>query len=377
MLDVNTFTHLTCDTLVAALEIAKATGNAEFTRLHVAAASISFPNSMLKKAISNVDDVETSNRAESVFHAAIKKLPSQSTILDCVSVGVDVLLTLRWAQKLQRKIGDTHLAIDHLMLGLLQVSEIVGLLREAKVSVSRLKTEVEQLRGRDFKVHSAFGDDKIGKFRWLKTYGRDLVEQASKLDPVIGREEEIKRVIEILSRKTKNGVVLIGERGVGKTAVIEGLAQKISRGDVLSKLADARIVALDMGALIAGTTRLLNEHPNRRSRWEHARLRKKNQAEVANLFKLMLDRGKIRCVCATTLEEHRKCIEKDAAFERLFQQVLVAEPSVTDTINILRGLQKKYEDHHKVLIHDGALVAAVELSSRYISGMIHFQCFEN
>nr|GEX70928.1 chaperone protein ClpB1-like [Tanacetum cinerariifolium] len=253
MFDGNTFTHLTCDTLVAALEIAKAAGNAEFTRLHVAAASISFPNSMLKKAISNVDDVETSNRAESVFHAAIKKLPSQSTILDCVSVGVDVLLTLQWAQKLQRKIGDTHLAMDHFMLGLLQVSEIVDLLREANVSVSRLKTEVEQLRGKDFKVHSAFGDAKIGKFRWLKTYGRDLVEQASKLDPVIGREEEIKRVIEILSRKTKNGVVLIGEPGVGKTAVIEGLAQKISRGDVLSKLADVRIVALDMGALIAGT----------------------------------------------------------------------------------------------------------------------------
>lgn len=310
---------------------------------------------MFKKAISNVDDEETSNRAESVFHEAIKKLPSQSISLDCVSVGVDVLLTLRWSQKLQRKIDGTHLAIDHFMLGLLQVSEIVDLLREAKVSMSRLKTEVEQLRGKDFKVHSAFGDDKIGKFRWLKTCGRDLVEQASKLDPVIGRDEEIRRVIEILLRKTNNSVLLIGEPGVGKTAVIEGLAQKISRGDVLSKLADARIVALDMWALIAGTkyrgrfVGILGDVLTEAEKSEGevilfidelhvlvgACRAEEGSRDVANLFKLMLDRGKIWCACATTLEEHRKCIEKDAAFERRFQQVLVAEPSVTDTINIL------------------------------------------
>ncbi|PWA50833.1 chaperone protein ClpB [Artemisia annua] len=354
MLNPDTFTRLTYDTLMAAHDIAKAAGHEEFTLLHVAAASISFWNSLFKQAITNVGDEETSNRAEYVFNEALRKLPSQSITLDCVLVCNHVLVTLRWAQKLQRRTGDTYLAYDHLMLGLLQRSEIVDLLHEANVSVSRLKTEVQHFRGKDFRVQSAFGDDRMVKYRALKTYGHDLVEQASKLGPVIGRDEEIERIF---------------------------------RGDVPSKLADVRIVALDMGALTAGTKftweflgrlgNVLEEVAKSDGKVIlfidelHIFLRagrvEEGSKDVANLLKLMLARRELQCVGATTLEEHRKYIENDASFERPFQQVLVAEPSVTDTINILRGLQKKYEDHHKVLIHDSALVAAVQLSSQYIS----------
>ncbi|CAL0330600.1 unnamed protein product [Lupinus luteus] len=198
-------------------------------------------------------------------------------------------------------------------------SQIGDLLKEAGVATARVKSEVEKLRGKEGKkVESATGDTN---FQALKTYGRDLVEQAGKLDPVIGRDEEIRRVVRILSRRTKNNPVLIGEPGVGKTAVVEGLAQRIVRGDVPS-----------------------------------------------NLSEPMLARGQLRCIGATTLEEYRKYVEKDAAFERRFQQVYVAEPSVVDTISILRGLKERYEGHHGVRIQDRALVVAAQLSSRYITG---------
>ncbi|GJV92297.1 chaperone protein ClpB1-like protein [Tanacetum coccineum] len=229
MLNPDTFTHLTCHILFVAHEIAKAAGHEELTLLHVVAASISDWNSLFKQAITNVDDEETSNRAEYVFNEALRKLPSQSTTsLDCVPINIHVLVTLRWAQKLQRRTGDTYLAYDHLMLGLLFFN------------VPKW-------------VQSRFGDEIMGKYRALKTYGRDLVEQASKLGPVIGRDEEIEEVIMILLKKTKNNPLLIGKPGVGKTTVIEGVAQKIFRGDVPSKLADVRIVALDIWALTAGT----------------------------------------------------------------------------------------------------------------------------
>ncbi|GJY05473.1 disease resistance TIR-NBS-LRR class family protein [Tanacetum coccineum] len=224
-------------------------------------------------------------------------------------------------------------------------------------------------------------------FQALKTYGADLVEQASKLDPVIGRDKEIRRVVSILSRRTKNNAVLIGEPGVGKTAVVEGLAQRILRGDVPSNLADVRVVSLDMGALIAGAM-YQGEFEERLK----AVLKEVEEAagkvilfideihlvlgagggggsmDAANLFKPMLARGQLRCIGATTLGEYREYVEKDAAFERRFQKVLVAEPSVLDTISILRGLKEKYEGHHGVQILDRALVVAAQLSSRYITG---------
>lgn len=219
--------------------------------------------------------------------------------------------------------------------------------------------------------------------RALKTYGRDLVEQASRLDPVIGRDEEIRRVVSILSRRTKNNPVLVGEPGVGKTAVVEGLAQRIMRGDVPNNLTDVKLIALDMCALVAGEPSegkfeerlksVLKEVEDAQGKVVlfideiHMVLGAATECDPTDAA-ILLARGQLRCIGATTLANYRKFVEKDAAFERRFQQVLVAEPSVPDTINILRGVKEKYEGHHGVRIQDRALVVSAQLSARYIAG---------
>ncbi|CAL9215468.1 unnamed protein product [Arabidopsis halleri] len=224
--------------------------------------------------------------------------------------------------------------------------------------------------------------EKLGEA--LKTYGKDLIEQAGKLEPVIGRDEEIRRVVRILSRKKKNNPVLIGEAGVGKTAVVEGLAQRILKGDVPNTLTDVTLIALDMCALAAGAKyqgqfekrlkSVLDEVEEAQGKIVlfideiHMVLGAGGAIEAANFFKPMLARGQLRCIGATTRDEYREYVEKDAAFERRFQQVYVAEPSVPETINILRGLKEKYEVHHGVCIQDTALVVSAQLSARYITG---------
>ncbi|KAG7542919.1 P-loop containing nucleoside triphosphate hydrolase [Arabidopsis thaliana x Arabidopsis arenosa] len=273
----------------------------------------------------------------------------------------------------QTKLGETNVGVEALVISLLDDSQIRDLLKEAGSVPEKVKSEVEKLGGEV-------------NLQALKTYGIDLVEQAGKLDPVIGRDKEIRRVVGILSRRTKNNPVLIGEPGVGKTAVVEGLAQRILKGDVPINLTDVKLISLDLGAMVAGTTlrgqfeerlkSVLKEVENAQGKVVlfideiHMALgagKASGSTDAANLLKPMLARGQLRCIGATTLEEYRTHVEKDAAFERRFQQVFVAEPSVPDTISILRGLKEKYEGHHGVRIQDSALVVSAQLSARYIT----------
>ncbi|MCL2419026.1 MAG: AAA family ATPase, partial [Conexibacteraceae bacterium] len=297
----------------------------------------------------------------------------------------ELIAVLRAAEAQMRELGDDYISTEHLVLALAQDNGTTGdVLRSVGATHDALLKAVNEVRGGQHVTDQNPED----KFQALEKYGRDLTRAAAdgKLDPVIGRDDEIRRVIQVLSRRTKNNPVLIGEPGVGKTAIAEGLAQRIVSGDVPEGLRDRRVVALDIGALIAGA-KYRGEFEDRLK----AVLQEVQQAggnvvlfidelhtivgagasegavDAANLLKPMLARGELRAVGATTLDEYRKYIEKDAALERRFQPVFVDEPSVEDTIAILRGLKGKYEVHHKVRITDSALVAAATLSDRYIT----------
>lgn len=289
------------------------------------------------------------------------------------------------AESFRKELGDDYISIEHLLLAYPKDDRFgKGLFQELKLDDKKLRTAVEQIRGNQ----KVTDQNPEGKYEALEKYGRDLTDAArqGKLDPVIGRDDEIRRTIQILSRRTKNNPVLIGEPGVGKTAIAEGLAQRIVNGDVPESLKDRKLIALDMGALIAGA-KYRGEFEERLK----AVLKEVTESngtiilfideihtvvgagatqgsmDAGNLLKPMLARGELRCIGATTLDEYRKYIEKDAALERRFQQVYVDQPSPEDTISILRGLKDRYETHHNVKISDNALVAAALLSNRYIS----------
>jgi ATP-dependent Clp protease ATP-binding subunit ClpB len=297
---------------------------------------------------------------------------------------LDMLLDQAEAAREER--GDEFISVEHILLALSEDKRVGrNLLRSAQLDRSKLEQSITEIRGTQ-KVSDQNPENRYGA---LTKYGRDLTEQAKagKLDPVIGRDDEIRRVIKVLSRRTKNNPVLIGEPGVGKTAIAEALAQRIVNGDVPESLKNRQLISLDMGSLVAGA-KYRGDFEDRLKAVLHEVTHSDGQVvlfidelhtvvgagatqgttmDAGNLLKPMLARGELRCIGASTLDEYRKHIEKDAALERRFQQVYVGQPTVDDTISILRGLKDRYEIHHNVKITDSALVAAAVLSDRYIS----------
>src|SRR5690242_16964667 len=318
-------------------------------------------------------------------NAALEALPTVSGPTgEAAGPSSELVAVLRAAEHEMRELGDEYVSAEHLLLSLSGHNSRAGeALRANGATKEKLLEAVKQVRG----SHRVTDQNPEDKFQALEKFGRDLTQAAEdgKLDPVIGRDDEIRRVIQVLSRRTKNNPVLIGEPGVGKTAIVEGLAQRVVAGDVPEGLKDRRVWALDIGALLAGS-KYRGEFEERLKavlteiKASEGRIvlfidelhtivgagAAEGAVDAANLLKPMLARGELRCVGATTLDEYRKHIEKDAALERRFAPIFVGEPSVEDTIAILRGLKERYEAHHGVRIRDAALVAAAVLSDRYI-----------
>ena len=316
--------------------------------------------------------------------SAIRQLPKVGNV-DSVYLSADANRALNAAEKAAKSMGDEYISVEHLMIGIFAAATpaIKRIFADHGITKNAFTEELSKV-----KTAPVTGDNPESTYDALTKYGTDLVKRAreNELDPVIGRDNEIRNVIRILSRKTKNNPVLIGEPGVGKTAIAEGLAQRIVRGDVPEGLKDKTIFSLDMGALIAGAKYRGEFEERLKAVLEEIRKsegkiilfidelhtivgagKTEGSMDAGNLLKPMLARGELHCIGATTLDEYRKYIEKDAALERRFQPVLVDEPTVEDTISILRGLKERYEVYHGVRIHDAALVAAATLSHRYIT----------
>lgn len=336
--------------------------------------------------------IERAHGDPQLFDRALKKtlvrLPSQDPPPETVSMSPSFHNVLRKAQELQKTQKDTYIAVDHLITALAEDSTIASALKEANIPKSKLVQDaVQTIRGTK-RVDSKTADteeehENLSKF----TIDMTAMAREGKIDPVIGREEEIRRVIRILSRRTKNNPVLIGEPGVGKTTVVEGLAQRIVNADVPDNLAACKLLSLDVGALVAGSKYRGEFEERMKGVLKEIEESKEmiilfvdeihllmgagssgeGGMDAANLLKPMLARGQLHCIGATTLAEYRKYIEKDAAFERRFQQVIVKEPTIPETISILRGLKEKYEVHHGVTISDAAIVAAANLAGRYLT----------
>ncbi len=382
MMGEEKYTAKTLAALQAAQQTAALRYHQEITSLHALLALAKEPEGLLQTIFDdcNVDLGMLRSRLEQ----ELAKIPSVKG-QDRLTMGMDMVRVLAKAQEYAQIMKDDYVSTEHLLLALATdgSEEVQSICRDFKLTKSNIQSSIKKNRKKN-----VTSENPEEGYKSLEKYGRDLTAaaRAGKLDPVIGRDEEIRRTIEILSRRTKNNPVLIGEPGVGKTAIVEGLARRIVAGDVPESLKNKTLYSLDMGSLVAGA-KFRGEFEERLKAVLNEIVKSDGQIllfidevhtvvgagaaegsmDAGNLLKPMLARGELRCIGATTLNEYRKYIEKDAALERRFQPVMVDQPSVEDTISILRGLKERYEVHHGVRIRDAALVAAATLSDRYIS----------
>ena len=381
-MNAQNYTQKTIEAMQTAQAMAQENGNSYITPEHLLYALVDQDGGLIPSLFSRMG--ADCNTILSELDTAISALPRVSGDTQ-VYLSQETSRVITAAEKAAKSLGDGYLSVEHLMLGIFAAATpvIKRILSDHGISKSAFSAELAKV-----KSAPVTSDDPESTYDALSKYGTDLVKRAreNELDPVIGRDSEIRNVIRILSRKTKNNPVLIGEPGVGKTAIAEGLAQRIVRGDVPEGLKDKTIFSLDMGALIAGAKYRGEFEERLKAVLEEVRRsegrtvlfidelhtivgagKTEGSMDAGNLLKPMLARGELHCIGATTLDEYRKYIEKDAALERRFQPVLVDEPTVEDTISILRGIKERYEVFHGVRIHDNALVAAATLSDRYIS----------
>lgn len=379
------FTTMAQEAISSAVQSASAAGNPQVETLHLVDALLNQEQGVVRGLLEATGaDVQSIGAAIRNALVALPQVSGNTTTQASAARSVEVALVD--AQKIMSKMGDEYISTEHLLIAVAQgQSQAAGILKKFGATAQALTQAVPSVRG-GAKVTSP---DAEGSYKALEKYSTDLTARAreGKLDPVIGRDKEIRRVIQILSRRTKNNPVLIGEPGVGKTAVVEGLAQRVVAGDVPTTLQNKRVITLDMSSMVAGSKYRGEFEERLKAVLEEIQRAEGNiitfideihtivgagategSMDAGNMLKPMLARGELRLIGATTLDEYRENIEKDPALERRFQQVFVGEPSVEDTVAILRGLKERYEAHHKVTIGDDALVAAATLSNRYISG---------